>query len=156
MIPSKPFQIQAIRRWLRFRQKKFNKYKQYTEVALIDSMIDSWEDLVDSTLTLHENYQCILDQFNIGYPESEHNRKRSEELEQEIEDFVSEEGSHEEPRDINIKIIPVNHSNYSGHGKKKTTIELSMETRDKLRKLGKKGDTYEDIILRLLSGSQCL
>jgi len=33
---------------------------------------------------------------------------------------------------------------------KKTTIELSVETRDKLKERGKKGDTYEDIILRLI------
>jgi predicted DNA-binding protein len=31
-----------------------------------------------------------------------------------------------------------------------TTIQLSPETRNKLRDLGKKGETYEDIILRLL------
>ena len=31
-----------------------------------------------------------------------------------------------------------------------TTIQLSPATRDKLKALGKKGETYEDIILRLL------
>ncbi len=31
-----------------------------------------------------------------------------------------------------------------------TTIQLSPKTRDKLKELGKKGETYEDIILRLL------
>jgi len=32
----------------------------------------------------------------------------------------------------------------------KTTIALSPETRDLLRDLGNKGETYDDIILRLL------
>ena len=31
-----------------------------------------------------------------------------------------------------------------------TTIQLSPDTRDKLKELGKKGETYEDIILRLI------
>ncbi len=31
-----------------------------------------------------------------------------------------------------------------------TTIQLSEETREELKKLGKKGDTYDDIIKRLL------
>ncbi len=31
-----------------------------------------------------------------------------------------------------------------------TTIQLSPKTRDKLKELGKKGETYEAIILRLL------
>ena len=32
----------------------------------------------------------------------------------------------------------------------KTTIELSKETRDKLKELGKKGETYDEIVRRLL------
>jgi transcriptional regulator len=36
----------------------------------------------------------------------------------------------------------------SGQGK--TTIELTKETRDQLKALGKKGETYEEIIKRLL------
>jgi predicted CopG family antitoxin len=31
-----------------------------------------------------------------------------------------------------------------------TTIQLTPETREKLKNLGNKGDTYEDIILKLL------
>ena len=31
-----------------------------------------------------------------------------------------------------------------------TTIQLSPKTRDKLKDLGKKSETYEDILLRLL------
>ncbi len=31
-----------------------------------------------------------------------------------------------------------------------TTIQLSPSTRDKLKELGKKGESYEQIILRLL------
>jgi len=31
-----------------------------------------------------------------------------------------------------------------------TTIQLSPDTREKLKALGKKGETYETIILRLL------
>jgi len=31
-----------------------------------------------------------------------------------------------------------------------TTIQLSPATRDKLKELGKKGETYEEIILRLV------
>lgn len=31
-----------------------------------------------------------------------------------------------------------------------TTIQLSPDTRDKLKDLGKKGETYEEIILRLV------
>ncbi len=31
-----------------------------------------------------------------------------------------------------------------------TTVQLSLETRDKLKDLGKKGETYEDVILRLI------
>ncbi|MHC1597045.1 MAG: DUF7557 family protein [Methermicoccaceae archaeon] len=33
---------------------------------------------------------------------------------------------------------------------KKTTIQISVETRDRLASLGRKGETYEDIIRRLL------
>jgi len=32
----------------------------------------------------------------------------------------------------------------------KTTIEVSVETRDQLKELGKKGETYDEIIRRLL------
>lgn len=32
-----------------------------------------------------------------------------------------------------------------------TTIQLTRETQTKLLALGKKGDTYEDVILRLLT-----
>jgi predicted CopG family antitoxin len=32
------------------------------------------------------------------------------------------------------------------------TIKISNETHDKLRKMGKKGETYEQIILKLLEG----
>ena len=32
----------------------------------------------------------------------------------------------------------------------KTSIQISKETKDRLIKLGIKGDTYDDIILRLL------
>ena len=38
--------------------------------------------------------------------------------------------------------------------RKKTTIEISFELRDKLAELGKKGDTYEDIIWKLIGKSQ--
>lgn len=31
-----------------------------------------------------------------------------------------------------------------------TTIQLTEKTKTKLKKLGKKGDTYEDIILKLI------
>ena len=31
-----------------------------------------------------------------------------------------------------------------------TTIQISQQTRDKLKDLGKKGETYEDVIVRLL------
>ena len=31
-----------------------------------------------------------------------------------------------------------------------TTIQISKETRDKLKELGKKGETYDEIIKRLL------
>jgi len=31
-----------------------------------------------------------------------------------------------------------------------TTIQLSPKTRDKLKELGSKGETYEEIILRLM------
>ncbi len=31
-----------------------------------------------------------------------------------------------------------------------TTIQLSPDTREKLKELGKKGETYEEIILRLI------
>lgn len=34
--------------------------------------------------------------------------------------------------------------------KKHTTIKISFELRDKLKEIGKKGDTYEEIIWRLL------
>lgn len=32
-----------------------------------------------------------------------------------------------------------------------TTVQISVETRDRLMALGKKGDTYEEIILELLN-----
>lgn len=35
-----------------------------------------------------------------------------------------------------------------------TTIQLSPQTRDKLKELGKKGDSYEDIILKLLKSAK--
>jgi len=35
-----------------------------------------------------------------------------------------------------------------------TTIQITHETRDKLRALGAKGDTYEDVIKRLLNGKK--
>jgi len=31
-----------------------------------------------------------------------------------------------------------------------TTIQLSPKTRDKLKELGKKGETYDEIILKLI------
>jgi len=31
-----------------------------------------------------------------------------------------------------------------------TTVQMSTETRDKLKDVGKKGETYEQIIIRLL------
>jgi len=34
--------------------------------------------------------------------------------------------------------------------REKTTIEVSKQTRDLLKKIGKKGETYDDIIRRLL------
>lgn len=34
--------------------------------------------------------------------------------------------------------------------RKTTTIKVSVELQEKLKQLGKKGDTYEDIIWRLL------
>lgn len=37
--------------------------------------------------------------------------------------------------------------------REKTTIELSTGTRDRLKDLGKKGETYDDIICRLLKKS---
>jgi predicted CopG family antitoxin len=35
-----------------------------------------------------------------------------------------------------------------------TTVRISTELRDKLKKLGVKGDTYEDIIQRLLERAE--
>ena len=35
-------------------------------------------------------------------------------------------------------------------------IRLSRETREKLKELGNKGDTYEDIICKLLEDEKCL
>jgi len=35
-----------------------------------------------------------------------------------------------------------------------TTIQLTPETRDKLKELGKKGESYEQIILRLLKAAK--
>jgi len=35
-----------------------------------------------------------------------------------------------------------------------TTIQLSPATRDKLKDLGKKGETYEEIILQLIKNSK--
>ncbi len=34
--------------------------------------------------------------------------------------------------------------------RERTTIELSKETRDQLKELGKKGETYDEIIRKLL------
>ena len=36
----------------------------------------------------------------------------------------------------------------------KTTIQIDEETRDKLRDLGKKGETYDDIINRLIGSKR--
>ncbi len=36
----------------------------------------------------------------------------------------------------------------------KTTIQISKSLRDKLKDLGKKGETYDDVILRLLQISE--
>ena len=38
--------------------------------------------------------------------------------------------------------------------KQKEHIVISKETKDKLDKLGNKGDTYEDIILRLIKNDK--
>ena len=38
--------------------------------------------------------------------------------------------------------------------RKKTTIEISFKLRDKLMKMGKKGETYENIIWRLIKESE--
>lgn len=38
--------------------------------------------------------------------------------------------------------------------KKTTTIKISLELRDKLKELGKKGDTYEKIIWELIEKSK--
>ena len=38
--------------------------------------------------------------------------------------------------------------------KKVTVIQLSTDTRDKLKTLGSKGDTYEDIILCLIKNQK--
>jgi hypothetical protein len=46
------------------------------------------------------------------------------------------------------------HRNYSVYSNHITTIQLSMKTKEKLKKLGKKGDTYEDIILRLILNNE--
>ncbi len=35
-----------------------------------------------------------------------------------------------------------------------TTIQLTPGTREKLKELGKKGETYEDIILRLIKSQR--
>jgi len=35
-----------------------------------------------------------------------------------------------------------------------TTIQISVETRDRLMALGKKGDTYEEIIRELLDAEE--
>jgi len=35
-----------------------------------------------------------------------------------------------------------------------TTIQMTPATRDKLKALGKKGETYEEIILRLIKGKK--
>jgi hypothetical protein len=35
-----------------------------------------------------------------------------------------------------------------------TTIRLSQETKNKLEKLGAKGDTYDDIVKRLLENAE--
>lgn len=36
--------------------------------------------------------------------------------------------------------------------KRITSIPITIDTRDKLRKLGEKGETYDSIILRLING----
>lgn len=38
--------------------------------------------------------------------------------------------------------------------KKVTVIQISAETREKLKTLGMKGETYEDVILRLLKNQK--
>jgi len=37
---------------------------------------------------------------------------------------------------------------------KSTTLRVSLETRDKLADMGKKNETYEEIVLRLLENSE--
>jgi predicted transcriptional regulator len=39
-------------------------------------------------------------------------------------------------------------------GKNATTIRISAELRDKLKELGKKGETYEEVIERVLKVAQ--
>lgn len=36
----------------------------------------------------------------------------------------------------------------------KTTIKVGQETKERIRKLGEKGDTYEDIIKKVLEASE--
>jgi predicted CopG family antitoxin len=38
--------------------------------------------------------------------------------------------------------------------KEKTTIEISKETREQLKELGKKGETYDSIIRRLIESKK--
>jgi hypothetical protein len=38
-------------------------------------------------------------------------------------------------------------------GETDTTIQISIETREKLKERGRKGETYEDVILRLMEES---
>ena len=42
----------------------------------------------------------------------------------------------------------------SNIGLKKTTIQITMNTKDRLDKIGLKKDTYDDIIVRLLDHSK--
>ena len=48
------------------------------------------------------------------------------------------------------------YSNYGGYGEEvsTTTIQIDTETRDLLKSFGKKGETYNDIILEIIERSR--
>ena len=50
----------------------------------------------------------------------------------------------------NVRFIFYNHYSHHSGRMKTTTIQVDTETRDTLKALGKKGETYNDIIRKLI------
>ncbi|MBN1861357.1 MAG: hypothetical protein JW840_07855 [Candidatus Thermoplasmatota archaeon] len=146
------------------RQPDVRRSRRYVDI--IDYPI---EDDMEDMATFSENLQNVKEGiehstgFDIDWQESEKLLETQAQYDDGTTHVEKEFEEHCKTEDVKFqkeyeKINPPelilydhrNHKRHRNHRNRKTTIELSLNTRDMLLKLGKKGDTYEDIILRLI------